>query len=355
MIATRPIPMEVDSVVMEASSKEDQAYMRTMSKHDVTQVNAALVQKMYEHVLKYNKCDYGNIPKSKGRILKVEGMDDAMECLNILLQLHGKHGIPTQDIVEVKSAISTLSRLSSSFEYGFFINNDYLVVTYNTIVMAILDSTSNLIADYTTYMVTPDEVQYTGVPRKNKGREVLSIDIVKRFNKLARDGTIDSTVNTIVTNITKRSAGTRTTAKVAATESLTVSAIIGAVALTASALFGIKALISLVREGVFMFYHSRVKFADYLETQAAFLEMNRLVVEGSNKPASQKKQIIQKQEKVILKLRRLADKIKINAGDAAQKAEKTLKSENSTLTLSAMDKQITQNNLNGNSVQINYI
>lgn len=347
------IPMEVDRIVMEASSKEDRTYMRSMSKHDISQINAVLVQKMYEHVLKYNKCDFGNIPKSKGHIMDVTGMDDTVQCLDILLQLHQKNNIPYQDIEAVKTAISTMNRLSNSFAYGFSTNNDYLIITYNTIVMAIMDSTSNLIADYTSYMITPDEVKYTGISKQHKGQNLVTIDIIKRFNKLSADGVLDNTVNAIVSNTTKHSAGTR--AKVATTESLTVSAIVGAVALTAATLFGIKALIGLIREAVFMFYHSRVKFADYLETQATFLEMNRLVVENSNKPASQKEKVLQKQKKVILKLRQLADKIKINSQDTSVKAEKTLKQENTTLTLSAMEKQMTTNNLNGDSVQINYV
>lgn len=347
------IPMEVDRIVMEASSKEDRTYMRSMSKHDISQINAVLVQKMYEHVLKYNKCDFGNIPKSKGHIMDVDGMDDTVQCLDILLQLHQKNNISHQDIEAVKTAISTMNRLSNSFGYGFSTNNDYLIITYNTIVMAIMDSTSNLIADYMSYMITPDEVKYTGISKQHKGQNLVTIDIIKRFNKLSADGVLDKTVNAIVSNTTKRSAGTR--AKVATTESLTVSAIVGAVALTAATLFGIKALVGLIRETVFMFYHSRVKFADYLETQAAFLEMNRLVVENSNKPASQKEKVLQKQKKVILKLRQLADKIKINSQDTSVKAEKTLKQENMTLTLSAMEKQMTTNNLNGDSVQINYI
>lgn len=346
------IPTEVDRIVMEASSPDDRKFMRnTMSKQDINQINAALVQKLYENVVKYNKCDFGNIPKSKGRVMKVEGMDETVECLDILLQLHEKHGIPTEDITEIKKLISTLNRLGSSFEYGFRTDNDYLVITYNTIVMAIMDATSKLIADYTSYMVTPDNVHYTGVAKHGKMRGKLSIDMVKRFNALTVDGTLDSTVSAIVTNTSKSSAGTRTQ-KVAATESFAVSALIGTVGITAGVLFGIKALISLVRETIFIFYHSRVKMADYLNTQAAFLEMNRQVVENSAKSASQKEKVLQKQSKVILTLRRLADKIKINSEDTSVQAEKTLDRENSVLTLPAIEKQAASDIMNGTSIQV---
>lgn len=343
--------VEVDSIVMEASSPDDRNYMRNMGKSDVNQINATLVQKMYENVISYNKCDFGSIPKSKGNIMKVEGMDNTIQCLDILMELHTKHNIPTQDIIDIKSTISTLNRLSSYFEQGFGLQNDYLIITYNTIVMAIMDSTSKLIADYMSYMVTPDDVTYTRGTKVDKNRGIVTIDMLRRFNKLSADGTLDSTVNLLVTNATKHSAGTRVQ-KTPTTESLTVSAIVGAIAITATALLSVKALISLIREGVFAFYHSRVKMTDYLESQAAFLEMNRLVVENSNKPASQKEKILKKQQKVILKLRRLSDKIKINSEDMSVMGAKTLKNENSALTLDAIEKQATANTVNGNSIRV---
>lgn len=345
------LPNVVDPIVMEASSPEDQKYMRTMTKPDINQINATLVQKLYENVLKYNTCDFGDIPKSKGKIMKVVGIDDTIQCLDILMQLHTEHDIPTEDIVELKATIATMNRLSNSFEFGFSVDNDYLVITYNTIIMAIMDSTSKLIADYTTYMVTPDNVTYnSGHKRGGKNRGNVSIDIVRRFNKLAENGTLDGTVNSIVTSATKRSAGTRTD-EIASTGSLTES-VIGAVTVTAAVLLGLKALVNLVREAIFLFYHSRVKISDYLETQATFLEMNRLVVQSSNKNAFQQKKILKNQEKVILKLRRLSDKIKINSEDAETKAFKTAKNENAMLSLSEIEKTVTTNKLNGVSIQV---
>ena len=306
------------------------------------------VEKLYESVLKYgNKCDFGTIPKSKGDITKVDGIEDTVQCLDILNQLHTKHNIPIQDIADIRTVISAITRLKRSFEFGFKTNNDYLIITYNTIVMAVLDATSNLIADYTSYMVTPNDVQYQGVSKSNKKRESVSIDTIRRFAKLSADGTLDSTVNSIVNIATKRSAGTRTTNDAVVTESLTV-----AVVITAGILLGIKLIIEGIRSLIFGAYNSRVKVAEYLEMQATFLEMNRLVVENTNRPASQKEKILKNQEKVILKLRRLADKIKINSEDMSAKGDKLAKQENATFTLAEMEKQAASNSLNGSSIQI---
>lgn len=366
---TTNIPIEVDSIVMEASSFEDQSFMRKMSKHDVNQINATLVQKLYESVLQFQHCDFGDISKSKGDISKVTGIDQTMECLDDLMKIHEANGIPTQDIVEIKTMISTVTRLRRGFEFGFKTNTDYLIILYNTIVMAIMDATSMLIANYTTYMVTPNEINYSSVTAKSgKHRGTIAIDSIRRFNSMASDGSLDSIVNTIVTNVSKP-AGTRKNEETGATESLTAAAAITAAkaaplavkvllgvaagaGVTALTIFSFRKLTIALRELVYYYYCSKVKLSDFLETQAAFLESNRLVVQSSNRPASQKMSILQKQEKVILKLRRLADKIKINAEDAEEKSKKKLAKDNSAFTLSEMEKQAASNALNGSSIQI---
>ena len=345
------IPIHVDSIVMEASTSDDKQFMRGMSKEDVNQINATLVQKLYESVLKHNKCDFGDIPKSKGDISKVKGIYDCKECLSLLKELHGKHGIPTTDITTVELSISVLLRHKRQFETGFKLNNEYLIILYNTIVMAIMDGTSMLIADYTNYMVTPNDVEYDGVTKRHKKRGTVSIESLGKFNSLDASGSLDTTINAILSGLTKSSAGTRGKEKV--TES-TSALLFGSIAtITAVALISVKAIVTLLREMIFYFYHLKVSLSDYLDTQATFLEMNRLAVENSNRPASQKKEIIKKQERVILKLRRISDKLKIKSEDVTVLAKRDLEKENSTLSLSAIEKQMTEDKMNGvNTVQI---
>lgn len=343
------VPIQVDSIVMEASTSEDRKFMRNMKKEDVNQINAILVQKLYESVLKHNNCDFGDIPKSKGDITKVKGIETCIESLDTLKELHQTNGIPVEDIDTVKNSISIVSKFKRQFETGFKLNNEYLIILYNTIVMAIMDGTSMLIADYTNYMITPDNVEYSGVSGRNKKRGTISIESLKRFNSMDTSGSLSSTINTLVSEATKSSAGTRRNTGVS--ESAAVLGSIGVI--TAVAFLSVKAVITLVRELIFYFYHLRVTLADYLEVQATFLEMNRLAIENSNRPASQKKDIIKKQEKVILKLRRVSDKLKIKAEDVTVLSKKSLNEDNSTLSLSSIEKQMTEDKLNGvNTIQI---
>lgn len=346
---TYVVPIEVDSIVMEASTSEDKQYMRAMNKDDVNQINATLVQKLYESVLKHNNCDFGDIPNSNGDIYKVKGVMSSIECLDILKDLHEKHGIPTTDIETIKTSISIMNRHKRQFETAFKLKNDYLVILYNTIVMAIIDGTSMLVADYTSYMVTPNEVTYKGVVGKNVKRGTVSIENLAKFNALDKSGSLDNAMNAALNGDKKASAGTRS--KV--TEAAAPLVIGGLGAITVITLVSLKAVITLVREVIFYFYHLRVKTAEYLEVQASFLEMNRLAIENSNRPASQKKEIIRKQEAVILKLRRISDKLKIKSEDIQPIAKKELNNDNSTLSLNSLQKQMADDRMNGNpTVQI---
>jgi hypothetical protein len=90
-----------------------------------------------------------------------------------------------------------------------------------------------------------------------------------------------------------------------------------------------------------------VKLSDYLNMQADFLELNRLGVEASNKTAKQKKDIIRKQEKIILKCRRRADKLKINDEDIGALAKREVENDNKQFSLKSIEKQMFSNKMDG--------
>ena len=111
-------------------------------------------------------------------------------------------------------------------------------------------------------------------------------------------------------------------------------------------------IIPLTRELIYFYYRSRVKMSDYLDMQADFLELNKLGVQASSKSAQQKKEIIKKQEKIILKCRRRADKLKINDEDIGALAKKQVENDNKGFSLKSIEKQMFSNNLNGTGFTI---
>lgn len=329
-----PVVESVNSIVMEASTSEDRKYMRNMSKDEIHQINGKLVQDLYASILEHNTYDFGDIPNSKGDIEKVKYYASTVQCLDKLEALMKENNIQEPAISEIRMAISNVKSLKSKFEYAFKTNNDYVIIMYNTTVMAIIDATSMLIAEYVNYIVGANQEKFKPTGRFDKSRGIVCLEQLKRFNTLTKNGTISEALTALESNGRRNFIGTGEGIVVAGTVVLVLLSIV-----------------PITRELIYFFYNVRLKISDYLEIQSSFLEMNELAIENSKRPAAKKKEIIRKQEKVILKLRRLSDKLKINNEDIGDVAKKQLANDNSVYDLSHIEKQITADKMNGSSIQ----
>ena len=73
---------------------------------------------------------------------------------------------------------------------------------------------------------------------------------------------------------------------------------------------------------VYWVYYTRIDLADYLEQQAAYLELNKTALQNRKDiPEAKKKEIIAKQTEWQKRLLDLADKIQIDDIKAARKAK----------------------------------
>lgn len=325
----------VHPIVMEASDYEERRYMRSMSKQDAQQINLNLFQKLYQSTLNKNQCDFGDIPKSEGDIEKVKAYKPTIECLDVLDELLQKNRLKEPAVGEVRLAISNLILLKPWFKDGFKLKEQWVILTYNTTVMAVLDAVSMLIAEYMNYMIGPikDSFQLTG--KTDKGRGLVSLETIQNFNHLVKNNTMQNTLQQGMT-MGKKNA-------------------IGPVTIAVGTVLGLIAIVNLARLCIFYFYKSRVKLAEYLDLESSFLEANQLSVKASKVPPEERKRILQKQEKVILSMRRLADRIKINAEDASITAKQEIAKENGTWNLGAIEKDISNNQLNGGQMSFNII
>lgn len=329
--------IKVSPIVMEASTPEDREYMQSMSKDDIHQINGTLVQKLYSTIIERKDCDFGDIPDSKGDITKCKYYKSTVESLDVLSELMVKNEISTMDVDIIKEAISNIKKYKASFELAFSLKQDYLILFYNTIVMATIDATSMVIADYMNYLVGPEQSRYDSVKSRivnSRGR--ISIDNLQRFNNEVKVGHFDTMVSSLNDAQRKNFTGAITGVVVAG---VVITAIISVIPIT--------------RELIYFYYRSRVKLADYIDMQADFLELNKLGVQASsNKSAQQKKEIIKKQEKIILKCRRRADKLKINEEDIGALAKKQVENDNKGFSLKSIEKQMFSNKMDGTSFNI---
>lgn len=322
----------VHPIVTEASSKEDKKYMSRMSKADVHQVNGALIQNLYGSVIKRKDIDFGDIPDSNGDIEKCKYYASTVESLDTLEELYRKNNLDEPSVSVVKRAISNVKQFRQQFTTGFRIKHEFVMITYNSLVMSIIDATSLLISSYMTYIVSATDT-YQLTHDVDKSRGYVSLENLRRFNDAVDNGNMLTSLNYMLDEGRKAFSGE-------------------VIVIGGAAIMALLAIVPLIREIVYHFYASRVKLADYLTMQADFLEMNKLAVEASKKSPSEKKAIIKKQEAVIKRMRTKADKLMINNVDTNDVVKKEIKSDNSLWSLQTIEKQLSNSKLNGTSLNI---
>jgi hypothetical protein len=245
-----------------------------------------------------------------------------------------KNNIPTTEVDIVNQAIVNMKKHTPTFENGFKLKQDYLILLYNTTVMAIIDATSMLIAEYMNYLLGPEQSRYdTMKSRNDKGRGRISLENLQRFNEEVRMGRLDTAATSLLEAQRKNFTGT-------------------GVVIAGAAILALVSIVPITRELIYFFYSTKVKLSDYMDMQADFLELNKLGVQASSKSQKEKQEILKKQEKVILKLRRNADKLKINDEDIGVLARKKVADDNKGFSLQNIGKAMYSDKMNGTGFTI---
>lgn len=322
------------TIVYEASDHEDRAYMRSMNKRDIGQINANLMQRLYKSMVEFNTVDFGEIPDSKGDIKKLKCYEPTIECLDVVEKLASENHIKEPAIGDTKLAIANIVTLKPQFTEAFKTNTEYIMVVYNTCVMAVLDATRLLITEYVNYITGPNKEPFKLTGKSDRSRGLRSLECIRTFNKMVKDNTINNTLVGL--------------------QSATASNLSGELAIPFAIVAGLVAILTMSRQLILYFYQARVRAADYLEMEAMFLEANKLTVEASKAPTDKKKKILMKQEKVILNLRRLADGLKIKMEDADIASREMEGKQNGSWSLKTIEKDIADKKVDG-SPTINII
>jgi len=218
-----------------------------------------------------------------------------------------------------------MKMFKNQFVTGFRTNHEFIMITYNAMVMAIIDATSSVTSWYIDYLVSnPTGTPTVDFSKQGKKRAIVSMDNIRKFNSACENGNMAKALNYMINEQKKGFTGADD------------------VIITGVIVMCLLSIVPIIRELIFFYYHSRVKISDYLEMQSDFLEMNKLAVESSGRSPKEKKEIIRKQDKLVKKMRRTADKLAINDADTNDVVKKEQKNENSIWSLDNIEKQITK-------------
>ena len=101
------------------------------------------------------------------------------------------------------------------------------------------------------------------------------------------------------------------------------------------------AIVPVTRELVYLYYNVRKNLSKTLDTQAMFLEMNKLAVQNNSAfTVDERKKIIDKQQKLAAKLRRLSSTLRVEAVTATKKTKKDLEGDNKKMAVGKTREEI---------------
>jgi hypothetical protein len=281
---------------------------------EVAVVNNAMVTNLYKSAIEKSHIDFEDIPESKGDLTRYKGYRSMTESLELVKSIAAKESVKIPEIEIVQTAINNIVAFRESFEKGIRLNKDFIALSYYVLVQACVESTSAIIASYVDFVKRPDRVEFTIIRGADRSGH-LSITTLDKFNTTVRTGEFGKALQGVISNSQEAFVGTAA--------AITTAVVIGSILV----------IVPLIRELVFIFYYSRMRASDYLEQQAALLEINKQNIASTNLPPKEKNQILKKQTATIAKLHNLSEKIKVNRIMAEKQANTNLQSENKNWSL----------------------
>lgn len=235
---------------------------------------------------------------SKGNVEKYKGYSNLLASLQFLKS--DAHMDVSRNAQVVEDSLLNLKARRKVFELSFGGKESQLCkLMYGCILKACVATTSLLIGN--------SAVAVGNVQRKTVSTP-LSIEGLSLFNKYCKNGTVDRMIRYEL-NIGNR----------AVREDGLVDAIGDTINLGVSVA---SAFITAIRSLVYWVYYTRIDLADYLEQQAAYVELNRKVLETrKDLDPDKKRKIIESQKEWELRLLKLSDRIQVDDVKAARKAK----------------------------------
>ena len=248
------------------------------------------------------------VETTKGDITKLENFKNTLNALDLL----AKDAKVSKDAATVKEAVNNIKIRKKLFSTGITADSEIVKIIYGSLVKAVVCATSLLI-NKTNLGGGFDDTKWDYGKKQIKPFSIFSLEV---FNKYCKEGGFDSYIQSEI-DIRK--------AKIAK-EGAFLDALMslpfrGLNAISSAVIVGIRNL-------VYWVYYTRMDIADYLEHQAAYIEVNKYAVQNrSDISEDKKREIIEKQTKWQQKLLDLADRIQIEDVKAVKKAQEQAKSD----------------------------
>lgn len=335
---------------IDLSDKDTLHKVVAMQEANQNQFLVALTSKLYDKIQeKATKIDYTTIEISKGDITKIQNYKSMVECLGIIRQLVLEYKEQTLPVDIVADAINNIKTRKQLFTKAFAIGSSFPILTYDNIVLAIVESISFLITTCIEYVKDPgsdtfqmalDKVAY------NRTEQNLLFNTLRKFNESCRTKELDKALNMIMS----QAISNREAAELKEEDDIRIAndhpfltdeeegddivvhdeklaeGKIGTVlsyAGTKILLWIAKLFIPIIRNITYYFFYHKQKISNYYEDQANLLQMNAYNVQANqNLSADKRAKIFAKQMKIVEKYRKRSNEMNIDYVAAKNNSEK---------------------------------
>ena len=294
--------------------RETLKIMTTINEEEAKPVLSVLTSKLYSMIIsKVDDVDFGLIPASKGDIMKVDGIEKIVDSLEVIANIVIEcHQDPAQ-VQEIINCIKNIQQRTNKWEKAYMLKLEIPILIYNTMVLASISATTYMINNCIDFIKNPGTETFDAVVRQNelkKSKDALVFKNIRKFNNACKTGELDRVLDNLIGAKAKGLTG----------ETIAAVSIVGTLILC---------IVPIMRELIYLFFHARVAVDDYLSAQADILQMNITGLELNDSIEPEKRaKIIQKQTKILEKLRKTANVIAIKEKKAENKAFADIGSEN---------------------------
>ncbi len=311
-----------------AKTFKERHEISSLLENEQADIGSSAINDIYQSIEVKSRINYGDIPDSKGDITKYSGYRQMMDVLTSINTIVKKQDYKVPEVEIVMKAVQNIADNREYFEKGYRLDKGFIIIQYNALVYACLESISIIIYSYLDYSKQADDIEIVFINPHGNSKHI-SIANLEKFNECVNNGSFQKTMAAIIKTDSEALLGL---------DDLVVPVfVIGA----------LMAVIPVIRELIFTFYYSRMKISDYLKHQSLMLEINEDSVMASNKTAREKTKIVKSQQEKIRKLRKLSDKIQIDNRESEVKAKREINNENKEFTLDKMRNQTASTDRSG--------
>ena len=315
------------------ADRETRKVLLAVNEADQNKVLVSLTSKLYDNVVdRVDDIDFGEIERTRGDIEKLPNFSTLHECLNNMARLLIEFKQDTKPVDTIAESISDIIESRGIWTKAYAVNAELPMITYNTIVLAIIEATSYMVSMCVEFVKSPSQdTMQIMIDRSalTKSKSHLLFKNLESFNDAYRKGQVEKAMNHVLDDaVSKKTIDSSKKNFIGGIGFYTGGAAVAAVIGVAGLLF---CIIPIIRELIFLFFYYRVKISDFFEVQADLLQVNSYNVQNNRLDLTkdERKKIASKQMKVADDFRKVARKIAVDGAQAEKSASKDIKAEDS--------------------------